>query len=68
MADRLDYANSLLYDLGAVPDLNRAASILTILGLPPSAIVTAPTQADINYVLILGADYQPCFNPAGLTP
>ncbi len=68
MADRLDYANSLLYDLGAVPDLNRATSILAILGLPSSAIVTAPTQADINYVLILGADYQPCFNPAGLTP
>jgi polyisoprenyl-teichoic acid--peptidoglycan teichoic acid transferase len=68
MADRLDYANSLLYDLGAIPDLNRSTSLLAILGLPLSASVTAPTQADINYVLILGADYQPCFNPAGLTP
>ena len=67
-ADRLDYANSLLYDLGAVPDLNRANSLETILGLPSSAYVTAPTRADINYVLILGADYQPCFNPSGLTP
>jgi LCP family protein required for cell wall assembly len=67
-ADRLEYANSLLYDLAAVPDLNRANSLLTILGLPPSAFVTAPTEADINYVVILGADYQPCFNPTGLTP
>ena len=67
-ADRLDYANSLLYDLASVPDLKRAASLLAILGLPPSAFVTAPTQADTNYVLILGADYQPCFNPSGLTP
>jgi hypothetical protein len=67
-ADRLDYANSLLYDLAAVPNLNRATSLMTILGLPSSAFVTAPTQADINYVLILGADYQPCFNPSGLTP
>ena len=67
-ADRLDYANSLLYDLGAVPDLNRAPSLLAILGLPSSAFVTAPTQADMNYVLILGADYKPCFNPGGLAP
>ena len=67
-ADRLDYANSLLYDLAAVPDLNRATSLLTILELPSSAFVTAPTQANINYVLILGSDYQPCFNPGGLTP
>jgi LCP family protein required for cell wall assembly len=67
-ADRLDYVNSLLYDLGAVPDLNRANSLLTILGLPSSSFVTAPSQTDINYVLILGPDYQPCFNPSGLTP
>jgi LCP family protein required for cell wall assembly len=67
-ADRLDYANSLLYDLAAVPDLNRTTSLLAILGLPSSAFVAAPTRADINYVIILGADYQPCFNPGGLAP
>jgi polyisoprenyl-teichoic acid--peptidoglycan teichoic acid transferase len=67
-ADRQDYVNSLLYDLGATPDRNRANSLLTILGLPSSAFVTAPTQADMNYVFIIGADYQPCFNPSGLAP
>ncbi len=67
-ADRLNYANSLLYDLGAVPDMNRANSLLAILGLPASALVTAPTKTDINYVVILGADYQPCFSPGGLAP
>jgi len=67
-ADRLNYANSLLYDLASVPDLKRASSLLAILGLPSSAFVTAPTQADMNYVLILGADYQPCFSPGGLAP
>ena len=67
-ADRQDYASSLLYDLGSSPDLTQATSLLTVLGLPPSAFVTAPTQSDVNYVLILGADYQPCFNPAGLAP
>ncbi len=67
-ADRLDYANSLLYDLGVTPDPTRANSLLTILGLPASAFVTAPTQTNTNYVLIVGADYQPCFNPNGLSP
>jgi LCP family protein required for cell wall assembly len=67
-ADRKDYATSLLYDLGATPDVNRADSMLSILGLPPSAFVTAPTQSSTNYVLILGEDYQPCFNPNGISP
>jgi LCP family protein required for cell wall assembly len=65
-SDRLDYANSLLYDLATVPDLNRANSLLAILGLPSSAFVSAPTKADVNYVVIIGADYQPCFKPNGL--
>jgi LCP family protein required for cell wall assembly len=67
-ADRQDYANSLLYDLSASPDLNRGTSLLILLGLPPAAFVSAPTQTDINYVLIIGQDYQPCFNPANLAP
>jgi LCP family protein required for cell wall assembly len=65
-SDRLDYANSLLYDLAAEPDLNRANSLLAILGLPSSAFVSAPTKADVNYVVIIGTDYQPCFKPSGL--
>jgi hypothetical protein len=67
-ADRLNYASSLLYDLSATPDLTRGASLLTILGLPPSAFVTTPTKASINYIFVVGADYKPCFNPNGLAP
>jgi hypothetical protein len=67
-ADRQDYESSLLYDLNAVPDLVHAGSILTALGLPPAAFVSAPTQSDVPFVLIVGADYQPCFNPAGIAP
>ncbi len=68
IADRQDYANSLLYDLSAAPDLSLGGSMLNVLGLPPEAFVTAPMQVDINYVLIVGADYQPCFNPATIAP
>jgi hypothetical protein len=67
-ADRQDYPNSLLYDLSASPDLSRISSILNVLGLPQQAFVAFPTQADINYVLIVGTDYQPCFNPATIAP
>ena len=67
-ADRLTYASSLLYDLSTTPDLTRATSLLTVLGLPPSAFVTAPAKSNTNYVLIVGADYKPCFNPNGLAP
>ena len=67
-ADRTDYVGSLLYDLTAAQDPNRAASLLAILGLPSSALVSTPMQSEISYVLILGADYQPCFNPENLSP
>jgi len=68
IADRQDYTNSLFYDLSATPDLNRVSSLLSVLGLPPAAFVSAPMQVDVNYVLIVGADYQPCFNPAAIAP
>ena len=68
ISDRQDYANSWLYDLSASPDMSRISSILNVLGLPQSAFISNPAQADINYVLIVGADYQPCFKPASLAP
>ena len=67
-ADRQDYINSLLYDLSASPDSSGGISLLNALGLAPEAYVSAPTAAEVNYVLIVGADYQPCFNPNGLSP
>jgi len=68
IADRSDYSATLLYDLTTTQDPLRAASLLAILGLPPSALVSVPMQTDVSYVLIIGADYQPCFNPANLAP
>lgn len=67
-ADRTDYAQSLFYDLTATPDLSRVGSLLSLLGLSPSAFVASPMQSDVPYVLLLGSDYQPCFNPASVTP
>lgn len=67
-ADRQDYTNSLLYDLSSTPNPGNSTSLLNVLGLPSGDYVSSPNEADINYVLIVGADYQPCFNPNGFAP
>jgi len=37
--------------------------------LPQTALVSAPAaSSDVSYVLIVAADYQPCFNPANMAP
>ena len=67
-ADRQDYANSLLYDLSASPDLARISSILNVLGLPSQAFVSAPMQADVNYVFIVGRGLPALFQPRDHCP
>jgi LCP family protein required for cell wall assembly len=67
-ADRQDYPNSRLYDLSSAVDPTGAISLLNFLGLPAGAYISAPTAAAVNYVLIVGTDYQPCFNPNSLSP
>jgi len=68
-ADHREYAQTLLYDLTSDQDRTRTASLLAVLGLPESALVSAPAdQPHTDYVLIVGQDYQACFDPQGLTP
>ena len=68
-ADTRQHPATLLYDL--TPDQNRArtASLLAVLGLPESALVSAPSRDDkVSYALIVGSDYTACFSPSSLTP
>jgi LCP family protein required for cell wall assembly len=68
-ADNRSHSTSLLYDLTADQDRNRSASLLAVLGLPDSALVSAPAPSSkVSYALIVGADYNACFDPASLTP
>ncbi len=68
-ADHRQHAASLLYDLSADQNPQRTASILAVLGLTERALVAVPDfESDVDYVLIVGNDYQPCFKPAELTP
>jgi hypothetical protein len=67
-ADRRDYAYSTLLDLNTITDPDRNDTILAVLGLPPANLAIIPdSSSPIHYRLVLGADYQPCFQPEGLS-
>ncbi len=67
--DQRNMAYSVLVDFSPAPDYNRSLSILTALGLQPANLVSLPDpNSAAPYRLILGYDYQPCFQPEGLTP
>lgn len=68
-ADNREHAQTLLYDLTPEQDRTRTTSLLAILGLPDSALVSAPrSNPNTPYALIVGNDYEPCFDPHVLTP
>jgi LCP family protein required for cell wall assembly len=68
-ADNRLHPTSLLYDLTVDQDRSRSAQLLSALGLPDSALVSAPSKnSKVSYALIVGADYNACFDPAGQTP
>ena len=67
-ADRQDYTYSTLLDLNALTDTDRNNTILNILGLPQSNLAVIPNSSSpVNYRLILGSDYNPCFRPEQLS-
>jgi hypothetical protein len=69
VADNRQHAQTLLYDLTTAQEPGRAASLLAVLGLPETALVSAPSnKSEISYALIVGNDYSPCFDPHTLTP
>lgn len=68
-ADHRQHAQSLLYDLTPEQDRARSSNLLTLLGLPDSALVSAPRENPATpYALIVGDDYSTCFDPHGLAP
>ncbi|MEJ5223275.1 MAG: LCP family protein [Anaerolineales bacterium] len=68
-ADNREHAVSLLYDFTPEQDLQRRAALLALLGMSESSVVSAPGwEYPANYVLVVGSDYQPCFDPKKLSP
>ena len=67
-ADRQNYSNSVLIDMTKSQDPNARNVILANLGLSSATILTIPNAiGPVQYRLILGDDYQPCFQPQDLS-
>ncbi|HEY2980489.1 MAG TPA: LCP family protein [Anaerolineales bacterium] len=68
-ADRRDYASSVLVDLTAAQDATPRFNLLSSLGLYDSAgqISIPDPNSQAEYRLILGYDYEPCFQPEDLS-
>jgi polyisoprenyl-teichoic acid--peptidoglycan teichoic acid transferase len=68
-ADRQDYASSLLIDFTPGQDQASREAVLNVLGLNSTAqVMSAPDPASkMQYRIIIGADYKPCFQPQALS-
>jgi LCP family protein required for cell wall assembly len=67
-ADRQDYGSSELIDLSATQDASTRNSLLNGLGLYSATVLSAPDPgSSVQYRLIIGSDYQPCFQPQNLS-
>ena len=67
-ADRQNYSNSVLIDMTKSQDPNARNALLTNLGLSSARILSMPnSNSSFQYRVILGYDYQPCFQPQDLS-
>ncbi|MFN8383077.1 MAG: LCP family protein [Anaerolineales bacterium] len=67
-ADRRDYANSVLVDFTPGQDATQRQTIINSLGLYSANVLSLPgASSTAQYRVILGADYEPCFQPQELT-
>jgi polyisoprenyl-teichoic acid--peptidoglycan teichoic acid transferase len=68
-ADYRDQTTTFLYDLTSTQDRSITSQILKVMGLSDTNLISAPNpNSTVPYVLLLGSDYQPCFDPGALTP
>ncbi len=68
IADRRDYSSSVLVDYSTRQDPNQQQAIVSILGLYNANIISLPdANSPTQYRIILGYDYQPCFQPHDLS-
>jgi hypothetical protein len=67
-ADRRNYSTSILYDFTTGQDPEQRDLLLRSLGLPGSSLVSNPgAESPTPYRLVIGEDYNPCFDPASLS-
>ncbi|KAA3648454.1 MAG: hypothetical protein DWQ07_05530 [Chloroflexi bacterium] len=65
LPDNRDHTQTLLYDFTDGQDVTAANNLLFLLGLSGDHLVSEPAEgAASDYRIVLGDDYNPCFNPA----
>ena len=68
-ADHRDQTTTYLYDRTSTQDRSITSRILAVMGLTESNLISAPNpDSSAPYILLLGSDYAPCFDPGALTP
>ncbi len=64
-AGDIDPSKTWLYDLSGGAPGDQAAAILEIFGIPSDRLVVVdPPPGEAQYQLVVGADFNPCFNPS----
>lgn len=67
-ADRNNYTNSVVVDFTSAQDARKRQALLDSLGLYSASILSLPGQNNnAQYRVILGYDYEPCFQPQDLS-
>lgn len=62
--DQDDHDRTWLYDFTPGQDTEQSAALRRALGLPASSLVPDPEpDSPVDYRLVLGEDYNPCFRP-----
>jgi polyisoprenyl-teichoic acid--peptidoglycan teichoic acid transferase len=68
IADRRDYVSSVIVDLTPAQDTAQQRTIIAALGLYSANVLSLPdANSPVQYRVILGADYEPCFQPQDLS-
>jgi hypothetical protein len=67
-ADRRDYTSSVIIDSTPAQDPAQRQTIISTLGLYSANIISLPdANSPVQYRVILGYDYEPCFQPQELS-
>ncbi|MDP2777620.1 MAG: LytR C-terminal domain-containing protein, partial [Anaerolineales bacterium] len=67
-ADRRDYTSSVIVDFTPGQDATQRQTLISTLGLYSANVLSLPdTNSPVQYRIILGSDYEPCFQPQDLS-
>ncbi len=67
-ADNRNYASSVIVDFTSNQDANERQAIIAALNLSSANVISLPNgNPNAQYGVILGADYDPCFQPQDLS-